>query len=62
MFEDRLLIRKAKQGDQQAFDRIYHKYLDCLLSVAVNLLGSGQEAKDVVQDVYVKWIPYQSRK
>jgi RNA polymerase sigma-70 factor (ECF subfamily) len=56
MFEDRLLIWKAKQGDQQAFDRIYHKYLDCLLSVAVNLLGPGQEAEDVVQDVYVKLI------
>lgn len=56
MLEDRILIKKARLGDQQAFDRIYTKYLDMLLTVAQNLLGNPQEAEDVVQDVFVKLI------
>jgi len=56
MLEDRRLIRKAKLGDQQAFDRIYTQYLDTLLTVAFSLLGSRQEAEDVVQDVFAKLI------
>lgn len=56
MFEDRLLIAKAQQGDWTAFERIYQKYLDCLLTIAVNLLGNAQEAEDVVQDIFTKLI------
>ncbi|MCH8216876.1 MAG: sigma-70 family RNA polymerase sigma factor [Planctomycetes bacterium] len=54
--EDRVLIWKSKRGDQRAFDRIYHKHLDTMLSVAVSLLGDRSEAEDVVQDVFVKLI------
>ncbi len=54
--EDRVLIWKSKRGDQRVFDRIYHKYLDTMLTVAVSLLGDTSEAEDVVQDVFVKLI------
>ena len=56
MLEDRILIRQSQRGDQQAFDRIYTKYLDMLLTVAHSLLGQRHEAEDVVQDVFVKLV------
>lgn len=52
--EDRVLIWRSKRGDQQAFDRIYDKYLDTLLTVALSLLGDMGQAEDAVQDVFVK--------
>lgn len=54
--EDRVLIWRSKRGDERAFDRIYDKYLDTMLTVALNLLGDMSEAEDVVQDVFVKLI------
>jgi RNA polymerase sigma-70 factor (ECF subfamily) len=55
MLEDRLLIWKAKRGNEQAFDRIYRKYLDIMLTVAMSLLGDVNSAEDVVQDVFVRF-------
>jgi len=54
--EDRVLIWRSKRGDQRAFDRIYDKYLDTMLTVALSLLGDIGEAEDAVQDVFVKLI------
>ena len=54
--EDRVLIWRSKRGDQQAFDRIYDKYLDTMLTVALSLLGDMDQAEDTVQDVFVKLI------
>ena len=54
--EDRVLIWRSKRGDQRAFDRIYDKYLDTMLTVALSLLGDMSEAEDTVQDVFVKFV------
>ena len=56
MLEDRILIWKAKRGDRQAFEAIYRKYLDHLLTVAVHLLRDPGLAQDAVQEVFVKLI------
>ncbi len=56
MFEDRMLIIKAKQGEWTAFERIYEKYLDALLTIAFSLLSNHQEAEDVVHDVFAKFM------
>ena len=56
MLEDRILLRQAKRGERRAFDRIYEKYRDTLLTVAMNLLADPELARDVVQDVFVKFI------
>jgi len=53
MVEDRLLIWQARRGSEWAFDRIYRKYLDIMLTVAMSLLGNASSAEDVVQDVFV---------
>lgn len=56
MLNDRILVRQAKRGRRRAFDRIYEKYRDTLLTAAMNLLGDAELAQDVVQDVFVKFV------
>ena len=51
--EDRLLIWKFSLGDRQALCRIYEKYKNDLLKLAVALAGDVNTAEDVVQDVFV---------
>ena len=54
MLEDKMLIWKFNHGDREAFCRIYQKYLDDLLTLAVSLLGDAHAAEDVVQDVFIR--------
>jgi RNA polymerase sigma-70 factor (ECF subfamily) len=56
MLEDKLLLWKFKRGSEQAFRRIYEKYVDCLLTLAVNLLHDTNAAEDVVQDVFISFV------
>jgi RNA polymerase sigma-70 factor (ECF subfamily) len=53
MIEDRLLIWRFKQGNQEALRRIYEKYKNDLLKLAVALVNDAGAAEDVVQDVFV---------
>lgn len=53
MLEDKLLVRRFKQGRQDAFARIYEKYKDYLLTVATALLNDVDVAEDVVHSVFV---------
>jgi RNA polymerase sigma-70 factor (ECF subfamily) len=56
MLKDRILIRKAKRGERWALDQIYERYRDVLLTVAMSLLGDPEQAQDVIQDVFVKFV------
>jgi RNA polymerase sigma-70 factor (ECF subfamily) len=53
MVEDRLLIWKFKLGNRDALRRIYEKYKNDLLKLAVALVNDVNIAEDVVQDVFV---------
>jgi len=53
MIEDTVLIWKFKLGEKDALRRIYAKYKNDLLKLAVALLGDVNTAEDVVQDVFV---------
>ena len=53
MFEDRLLIRRCKQGNRDAFRRIYEKYESDLRTLAANLMDDKVAAEDVVHDVFI---------
>ena len=53
MVEDRLLIRKFKLGNRETLRRIYDKYKNDLLKLAVALVNDVNVAEDVVQDVFV---------
>jgi len=48
------LARLALKGDQQAFAEIVGLYQDKLYHMAYRMLGSRQEAEDVVQDAFLR--------
>ena len=55
MIEDELLKWKFKRGSSEALSRIYEKYVNSLLSLAMGLLNDPHEAEDVVQDTFVSF-------
>jgi RNA polymerase sigma-70 factor (ECF subfamily) len=48
------LIREAQHGNQDAFERLVKTYDQSVLRLAVNLLRSPDEARDVYQEVFLK--------
>jgi RNA polymerase sigma-70 factor (ECF subfamily) len=55
MLEDKVLISKFKQGCSDALRRIYEKYRNDLLKLAVVMTNDVNTAEDVVQDVFVSF-------
>ena len=53
MIEDELLKWKFKSGSKDALQRIYEKYRDYLLTVAMALVNDANLAEDIVHDVFV---------
>ncbi|SEM85761.1 RNA polymerase sigma-70 factor, ECF subfamily [bacterium A37T11] len=47
------LIALLKQGDESAFNEIYLRYYDFLITYSFKLTGDEQESKDIVQDLFV---------
>ncbi len=56
MWEDELLKRKLRRGSIEALSRVYEKYLDSMLTLAMGLLHDAGEAQDVVHDVFVSFV------
>ena len=56
IWEDHILLWRSKRGDRGAFDLIYQKHLDTLLTVAMSLLGNAGDAEDVVQEVFTSFV------
>ena len=48
------LIRAAQAGDQDAFERLVRAYDQSVLRIAMNLLRSPDEARDVYQEAFLK--------
>lgn len=55
MVKDRLLIWKLRKGDEDALRRIYDRYKDDLLTIAVCLLYEIDDAVKVLHDVFVSF-------
>ena len=55
MIEDELLKWRFKCGSREALCRIYEKYEDYLLTLAMALLNEVNVAEDVVHDVFVSF-------
>ena len=53
MIEDKLLIWRIKHGSSDALGRIYKKYKDNLLRLALGLLNDRAAAEDIVHDCFV---------
>ncbi len=58
MLEDKLLIWKFKLGSTDALRRIYEKYKDDLLALAISLSRDRSVAEDVLHDVFVSFAEY----
>src|SRR5580704_19744032 len=48
------LIRAAQRGDSDAFERLVRAYDQSVLRIAMNLLRSPDEARDVYQEAFLK--------
>lgn len=55
MLEDEILKWQFKQGSSKALCRIYEKYQDYLLTLAISLLNDVNSAEDVLHDVFVNF-------
>jgi len=51
--QDTALISRLKEGDLTAFDELYLKYYALLCASAYFFLKNGQEAKDLVQNLFL---------
>lgn len=51
--EDKLLMWKLRRGDSQALQRIYEKYKNTLLALAVHLCRDRDMAEDILHDIFV---------
>jgi RNA polymerase sigma-70 factor (ECF subfamily) len=51
---DAELVEAARQGSEEAFGELLARYRDAVFGVAFHRLGDFEEARDVVQEVFVK--------
>jgi RNA polymerase sigma-70 factor (ECF subfamily) len=58
MLEDKLLLLKLKRGSADALRRIYKKYKDELLALAIALSNDRATAEDALHDVFVSFAEY----
>lgn len=54
--EDKLLVFRCKRGNPDALGRIYEKYKNDLLVLAIALLNDASAAEDVVHDVFLSFV------
>src|SRR6202140_2670197 len=48
------LIRAAQRGDQEAFEQLVTAYDQSVLRLAMNLLRSPEDARDVYQEAFLR--------
>ncbi len=51
---DVVLVRRARDGDHEAFGELVRRHQAAALRLAAVVLGSNEEARDVVQEAFVK--------
>ena len=52
--DDRTLIEHAQAGDRSAFELLVQRYDRQVLRLALNVLGSAEDARDVYQEAFLK--------
>ncbi|GGR69724.1 DNA-directed RNA polymerase sigma-70 factor [Streptomyces roseolus] len=50
---DLLLVVRAAEGDEEAFEVLVHRHAPAMLQLAERLMGSRAEAEDAVQDAFL---------
>jgi RNA polymerase sigma-70 factor (ECF subfamily) len=59
--DDRLLVKRARAGDERAFDELFATYFPKLFRFALRRLGDEDAAEDVVQATLIKAVRALSR-
>src|SRR5271154_1926475 len=54
MMDETALIRAAQDGDHAAFEQLVHAYDQSVLRLAMNLLRSQEDARDVYQEAFLR--------
>lgn len=52
--DETALIRAAQQGDKDAFEQLVRAYDQSVLRLAVNLLRSPEDARDIYQEAFLR--------
>ena len=52
--DDVVLVRKAKQGDQDAFQQLVERHQVRIFHHALRMMGNQQDAEEVLQDTFVQ--------
>jgi len=52
--DEAAVIRAVQQGDQDAFEQLVRAYDQSVLRVAMNLLRSSEDARDVYQEAFLR--------
>ncbi len=52
--EERELIRRAQGGDRSAFEALVRQYDQSVLRLVFQMVGSGEEARDLYQEAFLK--------
>jgi len=52
--EDAVLVRKAQQGDMDAFESLVRKYQQRIYALCRRLTGTHQSADDLAQETFIK--------
>lgn len=61
LHSDGLLLLQLQQGEKSAFDILYNKYWEQAYSNAYKRLGDAEQAKDIVQEIFVSiWVNRQN--
>lgn len=53
MLDEARLVQAVRAGEAQALGTLYERHADAIYGIAFRILGSEQEAEDVLQDVFV---------
>jgi RNA polymerase sigma-70 factor (ECF subfamily) len=51
---DALLLRRAAEGDEASFERLFYGHYDRVYGLLFRLLGNRDEAEDMTQEVFIK--------
>ncbi|RYG27919.1 sigma-70 family RNA polymerase sigma factor, partial [bacterium] len=51
---DEALVRKARDGDYAAFERLFERHRDLVYRFAYNMAGRRDDAEDLVQEAFVR--------
>lgn len=48
------LVRRSQNGDQEAFEALFHQYKNLVFKTAYLILGDTEETEDALQEVFLK--------